>query len=198
MRFTKEFFQQAWGEGGYVEPFSWGVGYEKVCETCIFPFSGDALEIGCGGGTFTLKMLGNFKSLTCVDVIRKPPQFEGLDLTFIELPDQSNDLKPIKYASIDFCFSYNVFCHLDNDFLKGYVKAVHRVLRSGGDFVFMLANYESSKEHLTKEYNLGDLLDFGHYYQDDRTIDIIKGDFEVVNRNMLPEHRDILVHLKKK
>jgi|SRR5688572_15925966 len=195
--FTKEFFQQAWGEGGYVEPFSYGVGYHKVCEVGIYPFLGKALEIGSGGGTFTEKMLGRF-DLTVVDVIKKPPQFNGWDLTYIELPDQSNDLPGIKDGSIDFCFSYNVFCHLSNDFIKGYLKSVRRVLKTGGNFVFMLANFEHSKAHLNHDnYKLGQLLDFGHYYQDDRTIDLIVGEgWEIVNRNLLPDHRDILVHLK--
>lgn len=37
----------------------------------------------------------------------------------------------------------------------------------------------------------------GHFAQDDRTIDIIVGEgWEIISRNMIPEHRDIVVHLK--
>lgn len=207
--FTKEFFQRTWGEDGYYEYFSYGVGIDKVCEICLYPFMNiqhTALEIGCGGGVFTKKMVGFFKGVTAVDVIKQPPMLDEFlfhtRLKYIELPDQSFDLPGIPDNSIDFAFAYNVFCHLSNDAIKEYLRAVNRVLKPGGNFVFMLSDFNQAKKHIedANKYQLGDLLPMGHFYQDGRTVDIIayKEQWEIVNRNMIKEHRDIIIHLKKK
>jgi SAM-dependent methyltransferase len=202
--FDKTFFQTAWGDTGYIEPFSYGVGYKKVAEVCINPFASlhkVALEIGPGGGTFTELMQNQFYHVFAIDVIRMPPQFELYDFfTYIELPDQDYSCRGVKSSSIDFCFSYNVFCHLSNDALRQYLKAANRVLRKGGNFVFMLSNYQHTKQFSEREYYLGDLLPMGHFYQDLRTLDLImdKSEWEVVDNNLIPDHRDILIHLKKK
>lgn len=199
--FTKEFFQTSWGESGYYENFSYGVGIEKVCEKCLYPFfnlNHNALEIGPGGGSFTKRMVGRFKNLVAVDVIKMPAQFSGYkDFYFIELPDQCYDLPDLE--RIDFCFSYNVFCHLSNKALTEYFMNINRVLNPGADFVFMLANYEHTKKNFSEDYHLGEMTPVGHFAQSDRTIDVIVGkEWEIVRRNMIPEHRDIIVHLKKK
>jgi SAM-dependent methyltransferase len=204
--FDKEFFQRTWGDDGYFERFTYGVGYKNVAEICIYPFisiNKNALEIGPGGGTFTDLMNGRFNHLTAIDVIKKPKQFGSYsNFTYIELPDQSFDCYGVGSNSIDYCFSYNLFCHLSNEALTQYLKGVHRVLRRGGDFVFMLANFEHTKIHVVRpeKYSLGDNLPMGHFYQDLRTLDLImdQDKWEAVNNNLLPEHRDIIVHLKKK
>lgn len=199
---NKAFFQRVWGETGY-EYFNYGVGIDKVCEVALTPFFGmnkTAVELGPGGGVFTDKMDGKFKELIAIDVIKRPKQFMYKKFTYIELPDNTYRCEGINDNRIDFCFSYNLFCHLSNDRLKEYIKDVHRVLKTGGDFVFMLSNYEYTKTKVDREFEFGQLLPMGHYYQDERTIDIIadKEDWEFVNRSMIPEHRDIIVHLKKK
>jgi SAM-dependent methyltransferase len=199
---NKEFYQQVWGDEGYYEYFSYGVGIDYVCKICLTPFFGKnktAVELGSGGGVFTEKMVGKFKSLIAIDVIRRPKQFRFIQFVYIELPDKTYRCEGVKDNSIDFCFSYNLFCHLSNEQLIEYVKDVNRVLKSGGDFVFMLSNYEYTRTKVTGEYKLGELLPMGHYYQDERTLDLIMGEgWDVVNPNMIPEHRDIIVHLKKK
>lgn len=199
--FTKEFFQKVWGEG-YYEHFSYGVGIDRVYKTVFedLPRSKRILEIGSGGGVFTELLVIDFDSVTSVDVIPMPEIFKSFNLTYIELPDQSNDLHGVKDGSMDFVFAYNVFCHMSNEFLKGYLKSVHRVLDKGGEFVSMLSDFKHSKKHIEDagNYVLGDLLPMGHFYQDERTLDLIMGQgWEIVSRNMIPEHRDIIVHLKK-
>lgn len=200
---NKEFFQRTWGDEGYYEYFSYGVGIKKVMEVCLFPFFDNnkvALEIGCGGGTFTEKMIGRFEYVIAIDVIKRPRHLYHKDFTYIELPDNTYNCEGILDNCIDFCFSYNLFCHLSNEQIKEYISDVHRTLKPRGDFVFMLANYKHTKKHLDKEYDLGELTPVGHYVQDERTLDFIidKDQWEVVSPNMIPEHRDIIVHLKKK
>lgn len=187
--FTKEFFVRTWGPDGYMERFSYGVGINKVGDICVYPFlkfpKMDVLEIGCGAGAFTEMMIG-LCNLTCIDVIPKPYHLHSL--TYIELPNKDYYCTGVPDNSQDFVFAYNVFCHLSNEALIEYVKSVRRVIRTGGDFVFMLSSYGGE---------LGTLLPMGHFAQDDRTIDIIVGEgWQIVSRNMIPEHRDIIVHLK--
>lgn len=198
---SKAYFQKAWGNG-YYEHFSYGVGIDRVFETCVTPFVSQdktALEIGPGAGAFTEMMLDKFKHLTAIDVIAMPEVFKDyVNFTYYELSDKSFDCEPIEKESIDFCFCYNVFCHLSNDAIIQYLKSICKVLKDAGDFVFMLSNFEHAKKHVKGNYSLGDLLPMGHFYQDSRTIDIVVGqEWEIVNNNIIPEHRDILIHLKK-
>ncbi len=206
--FDKEFFQRSWGPNGYYEEFNYGVGFRAVVKTCLEPFYNtnyNALEIGCGGGAFTKEMIDKFHHLTVVDVIKMPEQFEKYDhnwkFKYVELPDKCFATMQ-SFRSKDFVFTYNCFCHLSNEALKKYLEDIHYVLKPGGDFVFMIANFEHTKINVpdSSNYNLGDLLPIGHFYQDDRTLDLIAdpSDWEIVNSNMIPEHRDIIIHLKKK
>lgn len=188
--FTKEFFVRTWGPEGYYENFSYGVGIDKVCERCLYPFlKGDVLEIGSGGGVFTQKIIShscNVDTITCIDVIPKPEHFNSV--IYIELDDQDYYCSPVPDEYVDFVFAYNVFCHLSNEALIQYLKSVRRVIRTGGNFVFMLSSYGGE---------IGTLLPMGHFAQDDRTIGKIVGEgWQIVSRNMIPEHRDIIVHLK--
>jgi len=198
--FSKAYFQKVWG-GGYYEHFSYGVGIDKVFAVCVSPFlKGTVLEIGSGGGVFT-EMIHGVK-LIAIDVIKMPERFnEFEDFTYYELPDNSFDCEPVENESIDFCFSYNVFCHLSNEAITEYIKSIGRVLKYGGNLIFMISNFERTKKHVDnpKSYSLGDFLPMGHFYQDSRTLDLVIGEgWEIVSRDMIPEHRDILIHLKKK
>lgn len=194
--FTKEFFIRSWGPQGYYENFSYGVGIDKVCEVCVYPFLNKhkkVLEIGSGGGVFT-KRIGDIVqgTLMCIDVIPKPEHFPDWIL-YIELDDKNYECSGVPDSCVEFVFAYNVFCHLSNEALIQYVKSVRRVIRTGGDFVFMLSAYG----RVIDQELLGTLLPMGHFAQDDRTIDIIVGEgWQIVSRNMIPDHRDIIVHLK--
>lgn len=190
--FSKEFFVQSWGKDGYYEHFNYGVGIDRVMEKCVtlFALEKDVLEIGSGGGTFTRHLFGISKSLTCIDVIPMPI-FLTCD-TYIELDNQDYNCTGLEDNSFDFVFCYNVFCHLSNDAIRQYLASVNRVLRPGGDFVFMLSAYGRGRD------DLGTLLPMGHFVQDERTLDLVIGEgWTIVSRNMIPEHRDIVIHLKK-
>lgn len=199
--FDKEFFQRSWGKEGYYEEFTYGVGIKRVLKECIYPFldpNKTALEIGCGGGTFTQFLAGKFRQVYGLDVIKMPEKFAQFpSFKFIELPDQTYACLGIKDKVIDFTFSYNVFCHLSNEALRLYLADVNRVLKTGGDFVFMLSNYRhvQTKQESDK---FGDLLPMGHFYQDDRTLGFIMGEgWDVISISMIPEHRDTIIHLRK-
>ena len=201
--FTKEYFKRVW-PNGYSEP-GYGIGNAKIIEICITPFKDkekNVLEIGPGAGVFTKHLL-DFKHIYLLDVIKSNSIPKNENITFIELDNQDFFCTGIENNSIDFVFAHGVFCHLSNDALKTYVSSVHRILKQHSDFVFMVANIENTKKSFKEdvnEFKLGDMLPMGHFYQSQETLDLIidKNDFDFVNRNMAPEHRDFLVHIKKK
>lgn len=191
--FSKEFFIQSW-PGGYYEHFSYGVGIEMVLRQCVYPFieGKRVLEIGCGGGVFTDRIYITAGHLTCIDVIPKPQLFELIGAKYIELDNQDYFCTGVKDDSMDFVFAYNVFCHLSNEAIKQYLESVLRVLKVGGDFVFMLSSYGRGRNDLST------LLPMGHFVQDERTLDLVIGEgWSIESRNMIPEHRDIIIHLRK-
>jgi SAM-dependent methyltransferase len=204
---TKEQFQNFWGEDGYYEEFSWGIGIDRVCEAALYPFlskSKKVMEIGSGGGTFTDRIVNNVLHTTAIDVIRMPKRFrEYRDFTYVELANEDYSCTGVEDDTFDFVFTYNVFCHLSNSSLKEYLKSVHRVLKRGGDFVFMLSCYENLVRYGLEKgegtYQLGDFLPIGHFYQSKETLPLIMEitQWDVMSENLTPEHRDILVHLRK-
>lgn len=199
--FSKEFFQQSWGPDGYYEEFNYGVGFNEVVQRCIVPFFNlqhNALEIGSGGGAFTKKLLKGFRHVTAIDVIKMPEQFEKYSKDKFSYKEHF-DKGYFVTGTYDFAFAYNVFCHLSNDAIKQYLASVQTALRPTSSFIFMLANYAHSRNQpYCESAELGDLLPFGHFCQDERTLPLVIGEgWEVVSENMIPEHRDIIVHLKK-
>ena len=205
--FKKDYFQSVWGAAGYQEDFKYGIGIDATCAAVLNPFfdkSKTALEIGCGGGSFTKRMVGNFAHVTAIDVIKPPEHFAQFkDFTYYELPEQNTLCSGVADASVDFVFCYNVFCHLSDAMISSYISSAKRVLKAGGDFVFMLSNFDNIKHIFPDkiaEQKPGQLTPALHFYQDLSTLNrVIKWyDWTVVNPNMVPAHRDIVVHLRKK
>ena len=202
--FTKEFFIRVW-PNGYSEP-GYGIGNNEIVKICITPFKDkekNVVEIGPGAGVFTRHLL-DFKHIYLLDVVPRPAAIpKNENITFIELADQDFFCTGIEDNTIDFIFAHGVFCHLSNDALKTYMTSIHRILKTGGDCIFMIANIENTKKSFKEdinEFKLGDLLPMGHFYQSQETLDFIidSNDYEFINRNMSPDHRDFLVHIKKK
>jgi ubiquinone/menaquinone biosynthesis C-methylase UbiE len=204
MDFTKEQFINFWGNTGYYEEFTYGIGIQEVINRIIYPFGGveTCLEIGCGGGVFTKVLSNTFSKVIGIDVI---PLHAGViyhNLEYKELDNQDYKCTGVDDNSIDFVFSYGVFCHFSNDAIKEYLQSIYRVMKKGGDCVIMISNFDKLKAEFPdyddwSKYNLGDRMLIGHFYQNDSTVDIMKHKFKIVSRNLTPDHRDIVVHLKK-
>lgn len=202
MDFTKQDFINFWGTG-YYEEFTYGIGIQEVIERTIVPFGNKTcLEIGCGGGVFTKVLSEHFDKVIGIDVI---PMHDGVryyNVKYIELDNQDYKCTGVENESIDFVYSYGVFCHFSNDAIKEYLQSIYRVLKPGGECMIMISNFEKLKADFPTfanwdEYKFGDMMSIGHFYQDDRTVDIMKYKFKIVSRNLTPDHRDIVVHLKK-
>jgi FkbM family methyltransferase len=207
--FTKEFFQRSWGTEGYYEKFSYGVGIDKVIQICLLPFltaEKVALEIGSGGGTFTDYMVGKTKHTTAIDVIKMPTKFSSYPkFNYMEMPDRDFTCPGMAPDNFDFAFCYNVFCHLSNGALKEYInKGIRKVVKPGGDFVFMLANFKFTSQKFENSHEFkreeNRLTPVGHFHQDEQTVHEIVNPiyWDIVNADMLPGHRDLVIHIRKK
>ncbi len=146
------------------------------------------------------------KHLTAIDVIKMPPNFMRFaNFNYMELADKDYSCTDMSPDNFDLAFSYNVFCHLSNDALREYINVgAYKVVKPGADFIFMLANfkYTSQKFEGSAEYKREDnrLTPIGHYHQDEKTVhDIVDTNlWEIVNDDLVPHHRDIVIHLRKK
>lgn len=147
---TKKDFVSQWGPKGYRENFTV---YEPTCNgseaevvgKCLAPwFNKDhvALEVGCGGGFWVENYLcPNFKHVFGLDLLPEAPH-QAPNFTYIEVPDRNYSCHGIEDESIDFVWSFGVFCHINLDSLQEYLNNVYRVLKKGGKASLYFSNNE--------------------------------------------------------
>lgn len=146
---SKEGFLATW-PGGYRE--NWvvygkmsGVSEEEIVSTCIAPFRNQAhtaLEIGCGLGFWTDRHLAPyFREVVALDLLADP-KLTSPNVRYIEVPDRDFSCFGVEDESIDFAWSFGVFCHLTLEAQQSYVEAVFRKLRPGGHAALYFANIE--------------------------------------------------------
>lgn len=142
---SKETFISTWPDG-YKEDFQFyapdaEMQVSKVIQRYINP-SAKCLEIGSGGGYLTTRwLLPNFHDVTCIDVIPRPPFLDNPRVNYIEAADRDFKCTGVADASIDFAFSFGVFCHLTCEAQSEYLRSIYRVLRSGGNALIAFANW---------------------------------------------------------
>lgn len=157
-----EQFQETW-EGGYYEgdpmdpmgASSYGLyGYvgtlHAVYLACIRPYVEKdtvALEIGPGRGAWSKTILArNCKRLYAVDAApaehthfwehvgrnERATYIVGRDFELSEIPD----------GSIDFFFSFGVFCHLRPEMCESYARSLGRKMKPGANGFVMYADFD--------------------------------------------------------
>ena len=145
---AKSEFVGTWGKAGYRENFEVyskqsGVSEREIVDTCLSPHFNkehSALEIGCGGGYWPGNYLcGNFAHVTGLDVLPGEP-FSAPNFTYIEVPDRDYSCHGVPDESIDFVWSFGVFCHLNLSSIQAYLKSVYRVLKHGGKASLYFSN----------------------------------------------------------
>ena len=140
---TKTNFTGMWGSAGYREKFEvysrpdkGGVSEKAVVDKCLRPFlnkNHTCLEIGCGGGFWIDNYLSDgFKEVIGIDVVPITGTENRKSFRFIEVPDKDYSCYGVEDGSIDFVWSFGVFCHIRKDKIAEYVKSAHRVLKDGG------------------------------------------------------------------
>jgi len=132
-KLTKEIksFQNNW-KGGFRSGYDHirnQKGLEKYLSTIIK--GKRVLEIGCGGGQWSKFMYDYVDKLYCVDILSAEHnnfwEFIGKDkkdkVDYLHVDDFS--LSDIPPNSIDFVFSYDVFCHISLSGVEAYLKNIY-------------------------------------------------------------------------
>jgi SAM-dependent methyltransferase len=154
-------FISAWGEGGYTEDFS---GYQpqhkgQIVSELSKYYNQDhtCLEIGCGAGLWTKENLcPNFKTVTALDILpeekinllHNPPP----NVNYIQLNDRDYECTGVEDNSIDFVFSFGVFCHLTNSAANTYINSIHNKLKPGGQGLIMFADFHRNFKYGGREF----------------------------------------------
>lgn len=149
--YTKKEFLSFWGKQGYVETwdghqYNWS---KEIQELVLNQIGSNkdkiVLEIGCGAGYWTSFLCENSKEVYAIDLIPKP-KIKFKNFKYIENKSMQFDCSTLENDSIDFAFSFGVFCHLSLDACESYLKDVMRVLKKGGTAIFMYSNDEGLKK----------------------------------------------------
>jgi len=96
------------------------------------------LEVGPGGGKWTVRLAQRVRKVVALDVSREMLQrtrqrCESEKLDNVELViGNGRDFLPMGDESVDFFFSFDVFVHLALEDTFAYVQEMNRVLKSGG------------------------------------------------------------------
>jgi hypothetical protein len=195
-----------------------------VYEECIKNFINsklNVLEIGPGHGAWTKCILKlNPKHLSCVDALsaehNKFWQNVGhnKNVSYFQVNDFS--LNEIDDDSLDFVFSFGVFCHISPILCYEYFKNLYKKLRSGAQGFIMYSDYDkyskfSIKYNIPIGYGWGNELEDFSYQQRtgnfaprwyflsiERAKEIlIKLGYEVINIDININERDPIVHFRK-
>ncbi|MEZ5965300.1 MAG: class I SAM-dependent methyltransferase [Planctomycetota bacterium] len=100
------------------------------------------LDIGCGIGRMDRHIAPRVARLVGIDVsgemvARARARLGDLgNVEFVE--GDGTSLRPLGDATFGLVFSHIVFQHIPRFVTRGYFREVHRVLRTGGEFVFQL------------------------------------------------------------
>lgn len=149
--YSKNDFLTFWGDAGYSETwdghkYNWSEEIKKLILNQIGrKKDNNVLEIGCGAGYWTNFLCEYSKNVVAIDLIPKPP-IDHKNFTYIENDDLQFDCSKLEDNSIDFAFSFGVFCHLSIKACEEYLKDVLRVLKNGGTAIFMYSDDKGLQE----------------------------------------------------
>jgi cyclopropane fatty-acyl-phospholipid synthase-like methyltransferase len=198
--YTKEEFIRFWGESGYTETWDGHkYNWSKEIQDLVLNQIGEKkdkiiLEIGCGAGYWTKFLCENSLKVYAIDIIPKP-LFEAENFTYLENENDQFNCKTIDTESIDFVFSFGVFCHLSKNACEEYIQDILRVLKKDGTAILMYAD----KKGLQKFYdnkNVSPNSVYGEYVNYENILPMIKK-YDKSAKNIL-DFRDALILITKK
>jgi SAM-dependent methyltransferase len=196
--YSKEDFLKFWGENGYTETwdghkYNWSEEIKNLIKQQL----GDnkekiTLEIGCGSGYWTEYLAEKSSFVYAIDLIPRPV-FKNNNITYIENDDKQFNCSGISDNSIDFAFSFGVFCHLSLSACEEYLKDVFRVLKKGGSCIFMYSDDNGLKKFYNQEIKASAIYGQHNDYSDIMPT-VLKYD---INANKILDFRDSLILIKK-
>jgi SAM-dependent methyltransferase len=170
-----------WWPEGYEEKFDSVLPIEPLRKAINSLPGGRCLEIGCGNGYWTNKLLvPKFDEVVCIDRIEKP---EGLKAKYIKTDGYS---LPFEDKSFDVVYSFGVFCHFYLEDQVSYLKEIKRVLR--GKALIGFANWKRHPDLVNSE----DYANGWHYNDLEITKEMCK-DFKFIDFDS--NYRDTLAIL---
>lgn len=157
---TKAAFLRTW-PGGYRE--NWdvygaasGISLDMVLNKCLRPYYNPdhvALEIGCGLGFWTRDYLAPyFRDVFALDLLPNIPG-QPDNVHYQEVPDRDYSCYGIPDRSIDFTWSFGVFCHLPLSAVQTYLHSIFRVLKPGGKVALYFSNSDRRPGRCTPDNN---------------------------------------------
>lgn len=201
---AKADFIATWPDG-YVEGGFVGNEEADVVYRCLTPFFNPehvALEIGCGGGLWTTRyLIPQFKHVIALDVIPQPSRLTQYSLTYIEVGDRDFDCTGVADESVDFVWSFGVFCHLSGAAIRSYLSGIHRVLKPNGNAVVMFGNWpkrgskEMSEDHADKRDHGDGVIWF---YCDEYLARKWCDEAGFGCSNLMPDYWHTMLHLRKR
>ena len=190
--FTKDEFINFWGTHGYTETWD---GYEKNWTTYIMNIIHQLtkkddviLEIGCGSGYWTNRIHPTY----AIDLIPRPNIDKNI--IYIENDNHEYKCKTIQDESIDFIFSFGVFCHLSLSACEEYLQDILRVLKPNGKALLMYGDEIGLRKHF-KNPNLT-CEDVGWKYNTYQDTMKMMSKYPIVANKML-DYRDTLLLIQK-
>ena len=149
-------FQNIW-HGGYRTGYSKKRGQGRLEDYLAKNLQGSSLlEIGSGGGQWTkfIYNLNEFQKIYCIDVLsaehNKFWEYLGIESKNTIEYHQVFDFKlsEIPNNSIDFVFSYDVFCHISLSALEQYLDSLFKKCKQNAKLLIM---YADPKKYLNSE-----------------------------------------------
>jgi SAM-dependent methyltransferase len=109
---------------------------------------GTCLDLACGHGRHSEKLLGLGRSVISMDVVP-----ENVAITTERLRGYPNftayqcngvDFQPVPDHSVDAIICYDAMVHFDCDVVRSYIHDAKRILRPGGMALFHHSNYDGN------------------------------------------------------
>lgn len=197
--YTKEEFLQFWGVKGYLENWE---GYDKdwseKIKELILKELGElkhkvSLEIGCGAGYWTNFIHEHSLKTFAIDLIPKPSTIHN-EITYIENNNQQYNCNYIESNSIDFIFSYGVFCHLSLKANDKYLQDIIRVMKPNSKALLMYAD-ETAYRKFCNDPTIKTELVYGQFNDYSKTMEMMKK-YPITAERVL-DYRDSLILIHK-
>ena len=130
-----------WPNDGHEWSEPWG-GTARLFNVTIFPRierflpTNTILEIGCGHGRCSAKLIGKCNKFIGVDIIPACIEFCARNYGSSQFILADGKTLPVDSKSVDFVFSWDSLVHCDREVVGSYLKEIQRVLiRNGAGFI---------------------------------------------------------------